>query len=544
MTWTGLHPRDQMRPSDSMGEERVYSALCTGLPLGWSAWHSLRIRTQDALLGEGDFVFACPDRGMLVLEVKSGRIEQRDGRWTQNGRPIDKSPLDQANTFAHRLLERLETEGTRPPAFGTAVCFPDCEFEVPPRQDDLRGVVLGARDLPWLAKLLPSLLDRALHPTRGEMGNWGRALNDLWGETWIPRVPLGRRVTDLSEKRLQLDERQVVALEGLFANDRVLVSGGAGSGKTLLAAEAARREAAAGRRVALLCFTRSLSTWLRAQFAPLGIDVMTMSKLEHDIAEEAGLSIPAKPDRSFWADELPAFAADHAVPGGTHGWSAIVIDEAQDLTLGDWLLVEKLAQGRRLWAFQDEHQRFWSERVAPAELFGTRFQLPTAKRCPAGVQALANVYAGDPADEAAMSSAKRDGSLGLIECPSTESVPNKIAAEVDRLLSDGLAPQDIAIVSVRGKEAPNSICNLKQIGRHEVVNAESSDMGERLVVDTFLRWKGLERPAVILTDLPEGELEKRAVRMYVGLTRALVLARVVGTRAALDADPTLARLRR
>ena len=81
------------------------------------------------------------------------------------------------------------------------------------------------------------------------------------------------------------------------------------------------------------------------------------------------------------------------------------------------------------------------------------------------------------------------------------------------------------------------------MGRHELVNAGAEDMGERLVADSFLRWKGLERPAVIVTDLPAGELGQREVRMYVALTRALLVARVVGTREELAQDALLAGVR-
>ena len=81
---TGLWPRQQPRPTKSTAEHSVYNALSKQLPAHWLAWHSLRIRTENGLEGEGDFIIAIPDRGFLVLEVKGGAIEQRDGRWFQN----------------------------------------------------------------------------------------------------------------------------------------------------------------------------------------------------------------------------------------------------------------------------------------------------------------------------------------------------------------------------------------------------------------------------------------------------------------------------
>jgi hypothetical protein len=56
-------------------------------------------------------------------------------------------------------------------------------------------------------------------------------------------------------------------------------------------------------------------------------------------------------------------------------------------------------------------------------------------------------------------------------------------------------------------------------------------MEERRVADSSLRWRGLERPAIVVTDLPEGERSQLGIGVYVALTRGLVCARLVGTRA-------------
>ena len=70
----------------------MWRALRDHLPKGWLAWHSLRLRDGDNLDGEGDFVIAAPKRGLLVLEVKGGHVEVRDGRWFQNGKPLKTAP--------------------------------------------------------------------------------------------------------------------------------------------------------------------------------------------------------------------------------------------------------------------------------------------------------------------------------------------------------------------------------------------------------------------------------------------------------------------
>jgi hypothetical protein len=79
----------------------------------------------------------------------------------------------------------------------------------------------------------------------------GERIHQLWGETWSPRLTLGMRVRRARTIERSLDE-----------NTRLLVNGAAGSGKTLLAREAALRRAADGERVLVLTFTEALAHWL------------------------------------------------------------------------------------------------------------------------------------------------------------------------------------------------------------------------------------------------------------------------------------------
>ena len=97
------------------------------------------------------------------------------------------------------------------------------------------------------------------------------------------------------------------------------------------------------------------------------------------------------------------------------------------------------------------------------ELFQTKFTLPRARRSPPPVQALANRCLGVPFDERALSEGIRSGALGAVR--SVGSVADKLGAEVDRLLSDGLQLRDIAIVSLRGRDAVDSVHRLERVGR-------------------------------------------------------------------------------
>jgi hypothetical protein len=532
-----LHPSDAPRPTSSEAEKLVWARLKAGLPAGWTAWHSLRIRDDKNLLGETDFVLAHPERGLLVLEVKGGQVEQRDGRWFSNDAPLKHSPLDQALKFLGRLNRRLDQWGCQAPAWGAAVAFPDRDIDEQPSQDDLRGVVLGRNHLAWLDQWLPAVVEKALPPPRPGRGEWMKRLHQLWGETWSKPLALGTRVELAKQRTLALDERQLDALDLLGGQERALIQGGAGTGKTLLAVEAARRQADAGQRVLLLCSTQPLAKWLRARLDGTGIQVETVSGLARTLAEQAdgprrSAEPPLEADWKGWFER----ASDLAIPT----WDAVIVDEAQDFPFEAWALVEGLARGRRLWAFQDPGQCYWTDRVVPADLFGPPFLLKRGQRSPSGIEALAARYAGGAGggagggdagggDGPAIARAVASRELVLVDCPSPAQAADRVGVEVERLWSEGIKLGDIGVVSLHGQSRPDAVHRAARLGRHEFVAADADGMEERLVADSFLRWKGLERPVIIIADV-DPALHQFAVRMHIALTRALAAVRIVAPK--------------
>lgn len=539
MSQAGLWPREQSRPTDSQAEQRVYDALSRTLPKGWTAWHSLRVRTEQGFEGEGDFVLAIPGRGFLVLEVKGGALEMRDGRWFQNGHPLDKAPREQAHGFAKTLLSRLKELGCLSVPFGILTIFPDIHFSYSPGQDDLRGLILGGQDLPWLGEAIMAKLDLAfpegfIIPPQ----NWVGMLHALWGETWVPSLKLGQRAKVEAEQRLQLDQEQLRLIDALAANDRLLVAGTAGSGKTVLAREAALRMAQAGKRVLYLCFTDALAHWVGAELAQPNLQVATVPRYAVQLLLGAGI-IEAMPNTAeFWFD-VSLRAATEALPVEDDIPDVVIVDEAQDLTAGDWLLVEELTQGRKVWIFHDPAQTFWSDRQLPDWAGqGGRFCLNRYYRCPPAIMEFSKAVHNQAFDQEIVAEGLRSGVLGIVGAPSRSAVLGKIENEIQKLRSEGFALGDISVLSLRGQTAEDGIARRQTIGSIPVVRAHDPEMANQVVADTFLRFKGLERPAVIVTDL-RLVTDRADVRMHIALTRALAAVRVVGTKDDLALLPEI-----
>ena len=474
---------------------------------------------------------------MLVVEVKGGSIGEHDGRWFQNSRPMDKSPRDQGRGYAAKLTDRLRSMGVTVPPYGVVVWLPDTPVEDQPDQDDLCGKLLGQNHLAWCAEALPGFMETAVGPHQGPVEQRTiEALHTLWGETWTPRLSLGQRVRMDEADRLQIDRDQAQLLRMLDQNQRLLVTGGVGTGKTLLACEAARRLAAKGQRVLLLCFTEGLAQWLAAHVEPAGVVSRPISRLATELVEGDGGLLPDLSSTEAW-EELMLAAAEVA-RAGQEGWDAIIVDEAQDFTEGHWLLVDALVGKNRLWGFQDPAQAYWPERRVAASLFDSYATLSENYRCAPKLMRVAGAVRDGKPDEEGVRAAVEEGRFGVVTCPSESSVADKVAMEVTKLRGEGLKPNQIAVISLRGLGARDSVLNSRALGVHQRVRVEDEALEDHVVGDTFLRFKGLERPAIVVTDLHlvSGDM---GLRMYIALTRALTTARVVAPVDLVKAHPVL-----
>jgi hypothetical protein len=328
LTRPGLWPREVPRHTESEAEQKVYKALKASLPKGWYAWHSLRLRSRkEGEFTEADFIIADPNRpGILVLEVKGGQIEQCDGRWYQNSVPLKSSPLDQAFSFRKNLIARFRENEEKAPTIGVAACYPDTFFSQQPAQDDLKGLVIGEQDLPHLNKILPDVMAFAVPDPWPVKGPWVKLLHSLWGETWVSRPGLGTKIQLEAEERVRLDREQLERLEEIEENDRMLIRGAAGTGKTLLAVEAALRQAERDRKVLLLCFTNALADWLiktitHPHITPAAIRPFAVRLLGDTAPDDPGIE-PSE----YW-NTVSLRAAMDGLPPEEDRWDAVVVDD-------------------------------------------------------------------------------------------------------------------------------------------------------------------------------------------------------------------------
>ena len=229
---------------------------------GATLFANLRIVHEDAE-AEIDLLAVLPGIGVLRVETKAGTRSRVDGRWQQRGR--DKDPFAQADRARHALLRRLKAtpanlDGVR---WGVAVAFPDMSAAGWEAADVSTGRVLDGPTLTRDPVELAAVIRR--HVLAGTLHQGPEWTADR-AATVVRFLEARLEGADLtiteSDKIADRFAQQYDLLDMVVQFPRYAVVGGAGTGKTWLALEQARRWTDEGKRVALVCYTRGLAAHL------------------------------------------------------------------------------------------------------------------------------------------------------------------------------------------------------------------------------------------------------------------------------------------
>lgn len=243
------------------------------------AWISTTLSSKPRN-GETDFTIFDPNGGFIVVEVKGGYVGfDRNSGWYSigaNGKSnLDESPFIQAKREQQATLNQIKKHprwgdlqiGFLPSGFG--VFFTDVE-DVSPLLElpEVTSEIVGKKqDLPDIKMWLHSVVNfwNGKYPTNNKLGAAGmRLIEDIYCKPREVRPLLSTRLADEEQIRIKLTEEQSNRLRLLGRRKRAAISGGAGTGKTLLAIEKARQLASEGLETLLLCYNQLLGNQLSA----------------------------------------------------------------------------------------------------------------------------------------------------------------------------------------------------------------------------------------------------------------------------------------
>jgi hypothetical protein len=497
-------------------------------------------RVQEA---EADLVLIDPQHGVTIVEAKGGTLsyDATQALWRRRearSKPV-RDPVQQVKRARSMLQQALKSVGMdlATVAFRWAVATPDCRLDAPGEP------VLHAAQL-WDAVASDQLV--ALHRrTCGllELGEVavGDATAHRLAEVLRGRSRTGRptlaAVVDEHEAQVRIHtESHRNVLRQFAAHPHVLVRGAAGTGKTVLALEAAVQYASLGQRVLLVCWNVVLSRWLRVALTdeltaigspmagevtadPSGRIVVThMAELaQHGVKGAVGS------DTARWYHETLPNGLTPKVTGGE--FDVVILDEAQDLS-EMWVLAlsQLVARHGRWYAFADGQQDLFDADASLPDFLEVQHELRENFRNSRSIARFAAGFA-----DVELDCVTGDGPPVRFVAVPGEHVVSRTCEVARKLQRDErIADAELALLWLfhnPNKSASDQLaCTAMSGGR---VESNSSS------------FKGMERPVVVLgldidpTKNRRADEVRRAI--YAAATRARSMLIVVGDPAAATA---------
>lgn len=526
-------------------EVKVYKALKDQLSSEYHVFYNARLlgrRPNSAAAnsdGEADFIVAHGKKGILILEVKGGRIEIVDGQWysidRHDRRHRIKNPIDQASDNKYLLkntLLRIQDWPRQYMDFGHAAVFPDLVspraslgLHVPPE------ILIFADDLSKIDVKISAIFD---FYRKSGPGNEGL---QVLKRTIAPSVSVRRSMAvDLEEVKKEvvtLTEKQYRLLDFIESHNKVLIKGGAGTGKTFLAMEKARRLAEYGYNVLFTCFSPALAAYIRTRLPEKSnLLVKSFHQLCREWGEAAGVAMPDENivSREELKTQLPDTLLEATTAIKTR-FDAIVVDEGQDFHGDWWAALELLLKENGdtyLYIFLDENQLVHG---LPKDLPNglQSFTLNENLRNARPIHDKARQFFSGPALN---SGGPQNGKVEYIQTGS-ENLLSKLSEKVAELVDAGIKPGDIAVLTGL-PFGRSSLTKLPAIGNIPATHTPEL-RPTAVLVDSIARFKGLESPVVILAELEEictpGSVSLD--KLYVGMTRAVARLIVIGNARTL-----------
>lgn len=535
----------------SSAERRLFTRFKEELPDGFTVLHSLGVaRHRYKLYSEADFVLICA-QAVIVFEVKGGRIKRKDGCWffTDRYGQLHKrreSPMQQAGSVTAALRNSVgEHFGWTSPqvrtAFGSVSFFPDIEFSEPSPEWDLRRVY----DIDTWRRPVNEFVTDAIQYSCDEAARLtNHKPSVLTAEQVASLVQFMRgdfeklpslsvTLDGLDQQMIRLAERQCAILDALARNRRMVIEGSAGTGKTLLAMEVARRNAAQGRRVLFVCFNRLLADHLDVYAGrnrlSTGISIDTLHGHCLSVIRAAEISIARDiSERELYQDHIPLqIPAALGQLKDFKPWDILVVDEGQDLAAHapfvdalNLLFEGGFAKGRWIW-FEDPRQRILRQQGRDAfdlaSYEPSYFALTRNCRNTNEVATFTCVCTMIPLPE-----------LSGIQGPQVHTTVCEGATElaelqtlVSEILQQGARPEHIVLLTA-GSEQDASFIRAGQVAGRNVVRYDSRRPAQpdSIRYSSVFRFKGLESKIIILTDMHDLRSEAGRMAAYVGMSRA------------------------
>ncbi|NBG87679.1 nuclease-related domain-containing DEAD/DEAH box helicase [Isachenkonia alkalipeptolytica] len=515
--------------NSSFGELKAYEAL-RHLNDQYTIFHSYNWVSieENRTLGEADFVVIHPQKGILVIEVKSGGIEFDNGQWRQinsvTGFTKTIHPFTQAIKTRFEVLDRLNKISTlkKAPLVCHAVWFTsakinqkmklpaECSHEIIFDEDDLNGCN---------EKL--NLAYEYWEKRHGFQTRLTSLENKKVIETLMPYfriVPsLQSTITEAEAAFIMLTKQQTLILDYLQEQDIAVIHGLAGTGKTLLAKEKAKMLADQGKQVLFLCYNTFLKAHLRETYPQPGIVYHNIHSLAYEMIADPSI------DQNDIIDVFQEFLLDFE--NSDWPYDHVIIDEGQDISdeiIEKIYLLTKAKKGS-FYVFYDRNQ-YIMKNIMPKWVNDAECKLILHKNC-RNTAEIFKTSCGLLNIDSNRLLTQIHGEKPMIHfIQNYKQLTQHLASFIRKAIKGSIKPEEIALLTVETEDT-SMLGQVEKIAGYEVTNTK--EIG-KILFTTVRKFKGLEAKAVFVVDVSLKKLldqEKRRL-LYVGASRAKHLLEV------------------
>lgn len=479
---------------------------------------------------EIDFIIFDGSKSLICLEVKGGEIryDGAEEAWYQNGKKMEKRPDVQSSTGMHAVLEFLGVDASDVNV-GWALCFPQVDLPsgfIAPSGVPQEVIVDGA----GLQSVIPSIEKlEAYYASRVKRSGADRHTAERIHKKLTRSIGfvnrIGVRLARDYDQIVDMTEQQMDVLYDLNANQRVMVNGVAGSGKTLIATEFAKRLEEDGQSVLLLFYNRALANSVRRSFdRDSSVNVTTF----HSFARKAVTDVMPEwwseqdtKSEEFWDLVVPIELLE-VIDNVQNRYDAIIVDEGQDFKSEWYETLEHVLKERdsgRFVVFYDAKQDIfdrWSDLPWDANTVTTQ---RLSRNC-RNTRSIINYVNERTAADMKVFTASPDGVDVIEESHSNQQASlRSLEAHVRELIRGGVEPSKIMLLlsTPRGE---STIANVDKLGgvKIEWMGKSYRDRSRSIRFASIKLFKGLESDVVFILDADSTSSHK----FYTEATRARV----------------------
>ncbi len=534
----------------SNAEEQLYNAF-KRFSTDWSIYYSCTLSSiepdQGLVDNEIDFVLYHPGLGVVVIEVKGGRISydpstQHFKSENRYGEKFDiKNPFLQALNWKSRFLRFLKKREIKVPV-SHLVCMPTVsENDFLEKSDMEIGLLIGRERLADLEASIKTMIMNAQPQKYLNFRDAGEDIDKiLRGASYTSKTFLGDYIKYQEHKVTDVQWMQDTLVLPLAQSRKVAVEGEAGTGKTILASALAKYFRDKGDRVLYLSSSALLNDFLRPALSK-GIEVETYA----EFASSYGVELLKRPHdfegtREDWIQYVGPERLKASIAESSRKFDVLVCDEAQDVQPFWWESIEVALKNDKshFYIFFDRSQGVFGSGSAdnsfvpedvlpiPAPYFPLIHNYRTTKEISSFAQSFRT------GRQIIMSHSARLGYVPeLIYYNDSKEGRDKMEALLERLChQEGLSSEDVTILSARRPFQDQSIFEgFKEIGNFTLQELSGKSLrkiiGKKPVsISTIASFKGLETKVAIVCNISEYHLPLSNPLMsslfYVACTRA------------------------